>query len=82
MILKINNVIKRIALSLCAFLVLAVAFTVYANLKVEKAVESRLYSSVDSIPYNKVGLLLGTTHSRFSCQGEGDIRMQSGSNCE
>lgn len=58
--LIIKIYIKRIALSLCAFLILAVAFTVYANIKVEKAAVARLYTSVDSIPYNKVGLLLGT----------------------
>lgn len=52
--------IKLIVLILCAFLILAVAFTIYANLKVEKTVASRIYSSVDSVTYNKVGLLLGT----------------------
>ena len=52
--------IKRLVLSLCAFLLLIVLFTVYANVKVDNAVASRIYSSVDSIPHNKVALLLGT----------------------
>lgn len=52
--------IRRIALSLCAFLLLIVAFTVYANVKVENAAESRIYISIDSVPRNKVALLLGT----------------------
>ena len=52
--------IKRIALSLSVFLILAVAFTVYSNIKVEKAATSRIYQSVDSVPHNKVALLLGT----------------------
>lgn len=57
---KSKILIRRIALSLCAFLLLIVAFTVYANVKVENAAESRIYISVDSVPHNKVALLLGT----------------------
>lgn len=57
---KSKILIRRIALSLCAFLLLIVAFTVYANVKVENAAESRIYISVDSVPRNKVALLLGT----------------------
>ena len=57
---KTKILIKRIALSLSAFLLLAVAFTFYANIKVEKAAVSRIYPSVDSVPYKKVALLLGT----------------------
>ena len=57
---KTKILIKRIALSLSAFLILAVAFTVYANINVEKAVASSIYTSVDSVPHNKVALLLGT----------------------
>ena len=52
--------IRRIALSLCAFFLLVIAFTVYANVRVERATESRIFTSVDSIPHNKVALLLGT----------------------
>lgn len=57
---KSKILIRRIALSLCAFLLLIVAFTVYANVKVENAAESRIYFSADSVPRNKVALLLGT----------------------
>ena len=57
---KSKILIKRIILSICAFMLLAIAFTIYANLKVENAGKSRIYSSVDSIPHNKVALLLGT----------------------
>lgn len=56
---KTKILIRRVVLSLCSFILLIVGFTIYANLKVENAVAPRLYSSVDSIPYNKVGLLLG-----------------------
>lgn len=52
--------IKRILLSLGAFMLLIVAFTIYANVRVEKAANERIYTSVDAIPYNKVALLLGT----------------------
>lgn len=51
---------KRILLSLCAFLFLIVAFTVYANVRVERAAEGRIFTSVDSVPRNRVALLLGT----------------------
>lgn len=47
-------------LSLCAFLFLIVAFTVYANVRVERAAEGRIFTSVDSVPRNRVALLLGT----------------------
>lgn len=57
---KSKILINRIALSLSVFLILAVAFTVYANIKVEKAAASLIYPSVDSVPHNKVALLLGT----------------------
>lgn len=57
---KSKILIKRILFSLCAFLSLMVAFTVYANLRVDQAGASRIHSSIDSIRYNKVALLLGT----------------------
>ena len=58
--MKSKLLIKRILLSLGVFIALVVAFTVYANVKVENASEGKIYSSVDSIPHNKVALLLGT----------------------
>lgn len=47
-------------LSLCSFSVLVIAFTVFANIRVENAADGRIYTNVDSIPHNKVALLLGT----------------------
>ncbi len=47
-------------MSLCSFAVLVIAFMVYANIRVENTAEGRIYTNVDSIPYNKVALLLGT----------------------
>ncbi|MDE6528523.1 MAG: YdcF family protein, partial [Muribaculaceae bacterium] len=55
-----KTLIKRGALFFGAFLLLVVAFTIYANIKVESAAGERIYMSVDSIPHNKVALLLGT----------------------
>lgn len=52
---------KRLALGLCAYIVLITVFTIYANVKVEITTCHRIYSDIDSIPYNKVGLLLGTS---------------------
>lgn len=57
---KSKILIKRIALSLGAFLLLITAFTIYANIRVEKASNERIYTSVNAIPYNRVALLLGT----------------------
>lgn len=37
-----------------------VAFTVYVNVMVEQAAEGRIFTSVDSMPHNRVALLLGT----------------------
>ena len=48
------------AYGLGGFLILIVAFTVYANVRVERAATGRIYSSVDSISHNRVALLLGT----------------------
>lgn len=58
--MKAKTLIKRITLSLGAFMLLVIAFTVYANVRVEKAAKERIYTSVDSVPHNKVALLLGT----------------------
>lgn len=58
--MKCKTLIKRITLSLSAFLLLVAAFTLYANIKVEQAAKKRIYTEIDSIPYNKVALLLGT----------------------
>ncbi len=52
--------IRRIALSLCAFFILVIAFTLYANIRVEQSTKDRIYPAVESVPYNKVALLLGT----------------------
>ena len=57
---KFKLLIKRIALSLGAFLLLIVAFTVYVNVMVEKAAKESIYTSVETIPHNKAALLLGT----------------------
>ena len=51
---------KRILLSITVFIVIVFAFTLIVNIKVANATEDRIYENVDSIPHNKVGLLLGT----------------------
>lgn len=48
------------ALILGGLLVIIIAFSLYANIRVEKFASGRIYSDLDSIPHNKVGLLLGT----------------------
>ena len=58
---KSKMIIKRVALSLCAFMMLSAAFTIYANVRVENAAKDRIYTNVSHIPHNKVALLLGTS---------------------
>ncbi len=41
-------------------MVLPVLVTLLANVVIEQATESKTYDTVDEIPYNKVGLVLGT----------------------
>lgn len=57
---KKKKLIRGIILSLTAFAVVIVIFTIYANFKVERAARHRLYDDVASVPYNRVSLLLGT----------------------
>ena len=53
---------KRIAIYSFIFLFLATITIVYfCNRSVEKASRGKLYSNAQTIPYNKVGLLLGTS---------------------
>lgn len=60
MMIRTRILISRIALGLGGLLFVVVAFTVYATVRVERAAAGRIYTDVDSISYNKVGLLLGT----------------------
>ena len=53
--------VRRILLSLAAFAILTLSFTVYANVMTEKAAAGRIYAGViDSVGHNKAALLLGT----------------------
>lgn len=53
---------KRIFLYTFIFLLLATTATVYfCNRSVEKASNGKLYADTQTIPFNKVGLLLGTS---------------------
>lgn len=42
------------------FILVGVAFTVYANIRVERTTKDKIYLRIDSVPHNKVALLLGT----------------------
>ena len=52
--------IRRILFCMAAFILVGVAFTVYANIRVERTTKDRIYLQIDSVPHNKVALLLGT----------------------
>ena len=51
---------KRILLGLVTLFGLLAIFTLIVNIKVASTVNGRIYDCVDSIPHNKVALLLGT----------------------
>lgn len=57
---RTKQIIKKTLCLLGLFCFLVIAFTVYANIRVELLANNRIYNCVDSIPHNKVGLLLGT----------------------
>jgi SanA protein len=52
---------KRICRIGLLLLLLAFLVIFFCNKAVDNAAEGKLYTSVDAIPYNKVGLLLGTS---------------------
>ena len=58
---------RLLFLSLCVFL-LAVSAIYICNSIIIKAADGKLYSTTVSIPYNRVGLLLGT--SKFTADGK------------
>ncbi len=58
--MKVKTLIKRIALSLGAFQLLVIVFSVYANVRVEKTAEGKIFTFLNSVPHNKFALLLGT----------------------
>lgn len=58
--IKQKKYITTVFISLGAFILVGIAFSLYANIRVVKTAEDRMYSTVESVPYNKVALLLGT----------------------
>lgn len=58
--IKQKKFITTVFISLGTFILLGIAFSLYANIRVVKTAEDRMYSTVESVPYNKVALLLGT----------------------
>ena len=51
----------RIVYALLALIAVFIAFTVAVNLNVEYRAKDRLYNNISRVPYNRVGLLLGTS---------------------
>ena len=51
----------RILYALLALIAVFIVFTVAVNLNVEYRVKDRLYNNISRVPYNRVGLLLGTS---------------------
>lgn len=55
-----KTICKRILLGIIAFVMVVGVFTVIVNVMVEREAEGRIYECVDSVPHNRVALLLGT----------------------
>lgn len=53
-------ILKRIIGSLAVFVALVAVYTIIVNVRVKSRTEGRIYEDVDSVPHNKVALLLGT----------------------
>lgn len=58
--IKLKKVLKKTLLWAAVCLAVAIAFTVYANIRVERAAKGRVFEAVDDVPANRVALLLGT----------------------
>lgn len=52
---------KRIAIFLLSAIILLFASVYYCNWRINESTQSRLYNDINKIPYNNVGLLLGTS---------------------
>lgn len=57
---RIKSIMKRGALILGGLILIVVVFTLYVNIRVEQLASCRIYTDLDSLPHNKVALLLGT----------------------
>lgn len=55
-----KSICLRVMLSVAGLMALTTLFTIIVNMRVESEGGNRIYGNVDSIPHNKVALLLGT----------------------
>lgn len=51
---------KKLIIFLSAFILLIALLVYYCNYRIENSSENKIYSEVNDIPFNRVGLLLGT----------------------
>ncbi len=67
---KINyRKIKKIALwSMLGFIVFSIGMMLYADYRINASVKGKIYDDINQIPYNKAGLLLGTSKQLKSGQ--------------
>ncbi|MDE6716379.1 MAG: YdcF family protein, partial [Muribaculaceae bacterium] len=55
-----KRILKPVIITVVIIISIAIAFTLYANIRVTSMASPRIYTDIDSIPHNKVALLLGT----------------------
>ena len=66
--------LRKILYFLTFLIIVSFLFIYYCNKSIEKSSEGKLYSDVNKVPYNKVGLLLGT--SKFLADGRINLYYQ------
>ena len=59
--------IKKILITTLAFIIIAIISVFVCNIIITNSTKDQLYSDTSSMPYNKVGLLLGT--SKYTLKG-------------
>lgn len=62
-----RNKIKKIVLGFGVLLLLLIMFIFFCNRMVENSAEGKTFSSLKTIPYNRVGVVLGT--SKYQVEG-------------
>src|SRR5215204_393236 len=65
---------RKLLYSFIGFLLVVLFFVYYCNKAITNASKGKLFSKVENIPYNKVGLLLGT--SKFLVNGYKNLYYQ------
>ncbi|MDR2868767.1 MAG: YdcF family protein [Bacteroidales bacterium] len=56
-----NKILKRVLWGVVFIIIVGIGMIFYANIKIENSTRHLVYNTTENIPFNKVGLLLGTS---------------------